>query len=247
MENTKPKPHPHAEAIKAWADGAKIQIKTESGKWVDVAANWPAWSVNYEYRVKPEEPSNEPWKPKKAEYFFHVTHSGDVRSVCGGYSDSVVMELVSFGNCFRTKEEAIAAAERVKAALKGDDVSKKDAEIKKLTDELETLKIRCKNMQITKDQLIASRAEMDSLTEGETALIKAMRKVWKKEIPEYGQSVLTEYGQSVLVYNKEGSMQITPANLCVAFITDGLISDIGTEDAIIDALKQIKKEQKLLK
>ena len=68
-----PKPHPHAELIKAWADGAKIQLKTESGEWVDVVSNWSSWSVNYEYRVKPEKPSKKPWKPKKGEEYFFLS------------------------------------------------------------------------------------------------------------------------------------------------------------------------------
>ena len=45
------KPHKHAELIKAWADGAEIEI------WNDYAwiyAPFPAWSPNREYRIKPE-------------------------------------------------------------------------------------------------------------------------------------------------------------------------------------------------
>lgn len=52
------KPHRHAELIKAWADGAEIQIKmfpNEQGdwEWEDVLA--PLWYPNNEYRIKPEE------------------------------------------------------------------------------------------------------------------------------------------------------------------------------------------------
>jgi hypothetical protein len=48
-------PHPHAEVIKAWADGADIEYKTE---FMD---NWrrirnPQWSKGVEYRIKPEVP-----------------------------------------------------------------------------------------------------------------------------------------------------------------------------------------------
>ena len=46
-----PKPHKHAAVIKAWADGAKVQIKERSGKWVDVDV--PGWTTSFEYRVKP--------------------------------------------------------------------------------------------------------------------------------------------------------------------------------------------------
>lgn len=46
------KPHKHAELIKAWADGAVIQIKNLFGKWVDTD---PLWSEDHIYRIKPAE------------------------------------------------------------------------------------------------------------------------------------------------------------------------------------------------
>jgi len=45
------KPHKHAEVIKAWADGAKIQGKEDDGVWVDIKC--PNWDWD-EYRIKPE-------------------------------------------------------------------------------------------------------------------------------------------------------------------------------------------------
>ena len=50
-------PHKHAEVIKAWADGAEIQFRSQNGRcWVDVAIGHltPGFSVELEYRVKPE-------------------------------------------------------------------------------------------------------------------------------------------------------------------------------------------------
>ena len=50
------KPHKHAELIKAWADGATIQMKSKvDGGWWDVPFNNPDWDENYEYRIKPVE------------------------------------------------------------------------------------------------------------------------------------------------------------------------------------------------
>ena len=47
------KPQPHAELIKAWADGAEIQVRpSSSGQWADCEN--PYWEQNYEYRIKPE-------------------------------------------------------------------------------------------------------------------------------------------------------------------------------------------------
>ena len=48
------KPQPHAEIIKAWADGAQIQCKNEQSDWWDIPDNDPSWNPHYEYRIKPE-------------------------------------------------------------------------------------------------------------------------------------------------------------------------------------------------
>ena len=45
------KQHKHADLIKAWADGAEIQVKIDD-RWKDLACQ-PAWSPGCEYRVKP--------------------------------------------------------------------------------------------------------------------------------------------------------------------------------------------------
>lgn len=45
------KPHKHAEVIKAWADGAEIEVRTQNG-WKPVST--PAWDSDFVYRVKPE-------------------------------------------------------------------------------------------------------------------------------------------------------------------------------------------------
>jgi hypothetical protein len=45
-------PHKHAELIKAWADGAEIQLKLNAVQWGDCVD--PYWNPDIEYRVKPE-------------------------------------------------------------------------------------------------------------------------------------------------------------------------------------------------
>ena len=48
-------PHKHAEIIKAWADGADIQMKLHSNEWIDLAKTQALmWSPINQYRVKPE-------------------------------------------------------------------------------------------------------------------------------------------------------------------------------------------------
>ena len=45
------KPHKHAELIKAWADGAEIEV-LDHDKWWSVPS--PGWMENSQYRIKPE-------------------------------------------------------------------------------------------------------------------------------------------------------------------------------------------------
>jgi hypothetical protein len=46
-------PHKHAALIKAWADGAEIELYFDK-KWIP--ANHPAWAETSTYRIKPEPP-----------------------------------------------------------------------------------------------------------------------------------------------------------------------------------------------
>lgn len=51
--------HVHADLIKAWADGEKIQVllTTSPGcsDWIDV--NFPIWNPKEKYRIKPRSPA----------------------------------------------------------------------------------------------------------------------------------------------------------------------------------------------
>lgn len=55
-------PHKHAEIIKAWADGAEIQVRGElvGDDWVEIPD--PIWNECCQYRIKPE--------PKPDEVFY---------------------------------------------------------------------------------------------------------------------------------------------------------------------------------
>ena len=46
--------HKHADVIKAWADGAEIEYRSISGRWLP--ASTPNWCVDCDYRVKPKPP-----------------------------------------------------------------------------------------------------------------------------------------------------------------------------------------------
>jgi hypothetical protein len=49
------KPHKHAELIKAWADGAKIEYRDRQNPWNSLPAqgDWDE-HPDFEYRIKPE-------------------------------------------------------------------------------------------------------------------------------------------------------------------------------------------------
>lgn len=50
--------HPHAEVIKAWADGKTVQVLAGNGEWSDMTysdGSWNTFSPQIQYRIKPEE------------------------------------------------------------------------------------------------------------------------------------------------------------------------------------------------
>jgi hypothetical protein len=241
--NNENKTHPHAALIKAWAEGAEIQYFNEHagdcGEWCNVINNTPLWDVTVQYRIKPEEPSNEPWKPNRKEIYFFVNTYGatEFNSWFGIDLDNNRYEI---GNCFKTRKEAEAVAERVKAALKGttdvsanvgSNVGSKDAEIKALKEELETLKLKISKQSCEKFQL-----DGKPLTDGEIALIKAIREVKIARIPEYRTSVLCFPSEDTDTY------QVWCSDTPIAFLASSLCGT-SKHKAFIDALKKIKTEQ----
>jgi hypothetical protein len=62
------KPHKHAELIKAWADGAEIEVYNQIGDcWY--SATVPLWDERNQYRIKPE--------PKKVLVYLYVNPEGE--------------------------------------------------------------------------------------------------------------------------------------------------------------------------
>jgi hypothetical protein len=49
--------HKWAEVIKAWADGAEVEMRVNRN-WQDI--EHPSWDVSIDYRIKPEEPKVHP-------------------------------------------------------------------------------------------------------------------------------------------------------------------------------------------
>jgi hypothetical protein len=56
--------HKWHKEIKAWADGAEIEYKLSTGRWVtcDATEEPPQWLINIEYRIKPQ--------PKEPQYLY---------------------------------------------------------------------------------------------------------------------------------------------------------------------------------
>lgn len=187
MKVNKPNnPHPHAELIKAWADGYTIQTLTWEGSWIDI--DDPTWDEHVRYRIKPEE--SERRKPQREKSYYTVTANGDV-SIYVWHDDMTDESLWNAGNCFKTREEAEAAAKRVRAALKGEE----SEELKKLRKENEELKIRCENLHKAKEAAIKQAQECSSLSvplsDGELALIKAVREVRINHVSEDGEATFS--------------------------------------------------------
>lgn len=208
------KTHPHADLIKAWADGAKIQSRhlidfdnvEQWSKWTDDGE--PDWcDEDYQFRIKPDEPSNEPWKPKKDDWYHVVGMKGCVVKIrwTNNEQDN---ELYEAHNCFRTREEAEAAAERVKAALTGE------------------LKISAPNTE---------NFQLDGkpLTDGEKALIRAIRLANVSDVHERG-SILV-----VMDANGQRALYST-----VAFSTAGNSALDETIRAALKRIKQEQEENK---
>ena len=59
----------------------------------------------------------QPWEPKENEELFFINSKGHV-GVTTYINSKQSIDRIGFGNCFRTREEAEAALERVRAALK---------------------------------------------------------------------------------------------------------------------------------
>lgn len=232
--NTNNKPHPHAELIKAWADGAKIQLKVrDAEKWIDTDS--PVWNKCHEYRIKPEE--NEPWKPKEGEEYHYFSDDGVVDWTLWNntITDGGRYEI---GNCFHSQSDAEAAALRIKAALKGDTtddmkvwLTENDIEggLQLTIGELKKWyrKLNKENEMVLK--LDVPYLDGKQLSEGEKALIRAIRNLGIHEVFK---------DDGLLVFKDENNNLETDGDV-VAF------SSMGQNSTIREVLNKIKKEQGL--
>lgn len=226
--SNKPTPHPHAELIKAWAGGAKIQSRflidydnvEQWSDWTDDdEPEW--WNEIYQFRVKPEKPSNETWKPQKGEeYFYLFLDNVEIRTYKHAWkNDCLDNALYRRKNVFPTKEEAEAAVPRIKKVMKIlcaiSDKKSHDLECE----------LRNKIDSLTK------YPELDGkpLSTGEKKLIQAIRKTVLRGA--YNED-------AILVFPLDGSVDST--SYIIAFDTHG--DDIN-DNKIREAINLITEEQ----
>jgi len=66
--------HKWHKEIKAWADGAEIEVYDEVGKqWYLLAHSSPDWEVSNKYRIKPQ--------PKEPQYLYVYARNGEVNYI----------------------------------------------------------------------------------------------------------------------------------------------------------------------
>ena len=87
--------HKHAELIKAWADGAEIEIGVDE-EWIAFDNDEYSWNQGYEYRIKPEP------KPDFVRYFVITTTS--------------IIEVNDFNNCKNLKVNFDGETGKLKSA-----------------------------------------------------------------------------------------------------------------------------------
>lgn len=96
------KPHIYAELIKAWADGAEIEIK-HNGKWID-AGTQITWHECNEYRLKPQP------KPDVVYYINARIVNNGLSIHCSNNPDSIIetdLRIIFDGETNKLKEVEI--------------------------------------------------------------------------------------------------------------------------------------------
>ena len=99
-------PHKHAEIIKAWVDGAKVQWRnnaTEAWKDLSCADDYPSigWYESYEYRIKPEEKKPvKRWlwayKPTALSSWYQGTHFCTEAEAALNYADTSAFTKIPY-------------------------------------------------------------------------------------------------------------------------------------------------------
>jgi lysyl-tRNA synthetase class II len=101
-------PHKHAAVIKAWADGAEIEfLDTLSREPIWRAASRPSWTLDTEYRIKPE--------LKTDRVYYGVFDKEDVQ-----------VKRTEIGSCFTKYNDSF---DQIKVTFDGETGKLKSAEV----------------------------------------------------------------------------------------------------------------------
>lgn len=87
------KPHKHAEVIKAWADGARIEYFDD--QWFECFDS-PAWNIDTQYRVKPE-PAYPETRMTSANLSDIYYNGGSLCDVCVAVANAAIRHAIDCG------------------------------------------------------------------------------------------------------------------------------------------------------
>lgn len=104
--------------MQAYVDGKQIQVESSDSKWADVPE--PSWSINGNYRIKPE-PKYRPFKDADECWQEMLKHQpfGWTKKTCGHcnflhimelYSTGIVINMVDNFGCFKNLLETYGLA-----------------------------------------------------------------------------------------------------------------------------------------
>lgn len=104
--------------MQAYVDGKQIQVESSDSKWADVPE--PSWSINGNYRIKPE-PKYRPFKDAEECWQEMLKHQpfGWIKKTCGHcnflhimelYSTGIVINMVDNFGCFKNLLETYGLA-----------------------------------------------------------------------------------------------------------------------------------------
>lgn len=107
----------HFDVISAYGNGATIEWKYPDAKeWVEYEDQ--LFYSNLDYRVKTYEKRQEGEWPRGGDIFYYIKKDGEVDFCAYSIINPDHKRQISFGNCFRTKDEAVEALEGCRAYLK---------------------------------------------------------------------------------------------------------------------------------
>ena len=87
--------HKHRKVIKAWAEGAEVQVRHDAGEiWVDLLTDSPCFYLGSEYRIKPRTLKREGWVN-----IYRAPGGTDMRHAYGVHDTEEAADIFADHNC----------------------------------------------------------------------------------------------------------------------------------------------------